>query len=183
MKRISKSTRIFNKQKDIIPGLARICAVAACKGSRAVLHRVGSGGTSFPGRAAMLLKKDLLAAVSEGMNCIVVTGTNGKTTTSAMLARMMQLAGLDPVSNRSGANLLSGVTAELTACADWRGHPRKKYAVIECDEGALHQVLPFLRPKVIVVTNVFRDQLDRYGEVMHTLEAIRRGVRLAPDGH
>ena len=181
MKRISKSTRIFNKHKDSIPALSRICAVAACKGSRAVLHRVGSGGTSFPGRAAMLLKKDLLAAVSEGMNCIVVTGTNGKTTTSAMLARMMQLAGLDPVSNRSGANLLSGVTAELTACADWRGHPRKKYAVIECDEGALHQVLPFLRPKVIVVTNVFRDQLDRYGEVMHTLESIRRGIRLAPD--
>ena len=181
MKRISKSTRIFNKHKDSIPALSRICAVAACKGSRAVLHRVGSGGTSFPGRAAMLLKKDLLAAVSEGMNCIVVTGTNGKTTTSAMLARMMQLAGLDPVSNRSGANLLSGVTAELTACADWRGHPKKKYAVIECDEGALHQVLPFLRPKVIVVTNVFRDQLDRYGEVMHTLESIRRGIRLAPD--
>lgn len=181
MKRISKSTRIFNKLKDSIPALSRICAVAACKGSRAVLHRVGSGGTSFPGRAAMLLKKDLLAAVSEGMNCIVVTGTNGKTTTSAMLARMMQLAGLDPVSNRSGANLLSGVTAELTACADWRGHPKKKYAVIECDEGALHQVLPFLRPKVIVVTNVFRDQLDRYGEVMHTLESIRRGIRLAPD--
>ena len=160
--------------------LRTVCAVAICKTSRAVLHRMGRGGTSFPGKAAMYLKKDLLAVVSQDVVSIVVTGTNGKTTTSAMLESALRHAGLEVTSNRSGANLLSGVTAELAACTDWRGRAVKHYAVIECDEGALHQVVPLLRPAVIVVTNLFRDQLDRYGEVMHTLEAVRKGVGQMP---
>ena len=160
--------------------LRTVCAVAICKTSRAVLHRMGRGGTSFPGKAAMYLKKDLLAVVSQDVVSIVVTGTNGKTTTSAMLESALRHAGLEVTSNRSGANLLSGVTAELAAGTDWRGRAVKHYAVIECDEGALHQVVPLLRPAVIVVTNLFRDQLDRYGEVMHTLEAVRKGVRQMP---
>ena len=160
--------------------LRTVCAVAICKTSRAVLHRMGRGGTSFPGKAAMYLKKDLLAVVSQDVVSIVVTGTNGKTTTSAMLESALRHAGLEVTSNRSGANLLSGVTAELAAGTDWRGRAVKHYAVIECDEGALHQVVPLLRPAVIVVTNLFRDQLDRYGEVMHTLEAVRKGVGQMP---
>jgi len=129
----------------------------------------------------MVLKKDLLTVVSQDVASIVVTGTNGKTTTAAMLESVLRCAGLETVSNRSGANLLSGVTAELAACTDWRGRAVKHYAVIECDEGALHQVVPLLRPKVIIVTNLFRDQLDRYGEVMHTLEAVRRGIEQVPE--
>ncbi|MBE6001430.1 MAG: DUF1727 domain-containing protein [Sarcina sp.] len=161
--------------------LRTVFAVAVCKASRAVLHRIGRGGTSFPGKAAMVLKKDLLTVVSQDVASIVVTGTNGKTTTAAMLESVLRCAGLETVSNRSGANLLSGVTAELAACTDWRGRAVKHYAVIECDEGALHQVVPLLRPKVIIVTNLFRDQLDRYGEVMHTLEAVRRGIEQVPE--
>ncbi|MDO4408807.1 MAG: MurT ligase domain-containing protein [Eubacteriales bacterium] len=172
------------RQRAIIQKLTEelrtVCAVAICKASRAVLHRMGRGGTSFPGKAAMYLKKDLLAVVSQDVVSIVVTGTNGKTTTSAMLESALRHAGLEVTSNRSGANLLSGVTAELAACTDWRGRAVKHYAVIECDEGALQQVVPLLRPAVIVVTNLFRDQLDRYGEVMHTLEAVRNGVRQMP---
>ena len=172
------------KQRAVIQKLTEelrtVCAVAFCKASRAVLHRMGRGGTSFPGKAAMYLKKDLLAVVSQDVVSIVVTGTNGKTTTSAMLESALRHAGLEVTSNRSGANLLSGVTAELAAGTDWRGRAVKHYAVIECDEGALHQVVPLLRPAVIVVTNLFRDQLDRYGEVMHTLEAVRKGVRQMP---
>ena len=172
------------RQRAIIQKLTEelrtVCAVAICKASRAVLHRMGRGGTSFPGKAAMYLKKDLLAVVSQDVVSIVVTGTNGKTTTSAMLESALRHAGLEVTSNRSGANLLSGVTAELAACTDWRGRSVKHYAVIECDEGALHQVVPLLRPAVIVVTNLFRDQLDRYGEVMHTLEAVRKGVGQMP---
>ena len=95
--------------------LRTVCAVAICKTSRAVLHRMGRGGTSFPGKAAMYLKKDLLAVVSQDVVSIVVTGTNGKTTTSAMLESALRHAGLEVTSNRSGANLLSGVTAELAA--------------------------------------------------------------------
>ena len=129
----------------------------------------------------MKVQKDILREVSAGVAAIVVTGTNGKTTTARMVEHALTAAGCDVLANKSGANLLSGVTAEFAAAADWRGRPVKKYAVIECDEGALHLVAPLLRPKVIVVTNLFRDQLDRYGEVMHTLEAIRAGIREVPE--
>lgn len=168
-------------KQQLADSLRTVFAVAVCKASRAVLHRIGRGGTSFPGKAAMVLKKDLLTVVSQDVASIVVTGTNGKTTTAAMLESVLRCAGLETVSNRSGANLLSGVTAELAACTDWRGRAVKHYAVIECDEGALHQVVPLLNPKVIIVTNLFRDQLDRYGEVMHTLEAVRRGIEQVPE--
>ena len=168
-------------KQQLADSLRTVFAVAVCKASRAVLHRIGRGGTSFPGKAAMVLKKDLLTVVSQDVASIVVTGTNGKTTTAAMLESVLRCAGLETVSNRSGANLLSGVTAELAACTDWRGRAVKHYAVIECDEGALHQVVPLLHPKVIIVTNLFRDQLDRYGEVMHTLEAVRRGIEQVPE--
>ena len=163
------------------PAVQTALAVAACRISRAALRGLRRGGTALPGRLAMRFRKDILAVTSKGVETILVTGTNGKTTTAGMLAHAMEKAGRPAVSNRSGANLLSGVTAEFAAAADLRGRPGGKYAVIECDEGALHQVAPLLCPRVIVVTNLFRDQLDRYGEVMHTLEAIREGIRSVPE--
>lgn len=156
-------------------------AVAACRASRAFLRLIRRGGTALPGKAAMLFCKDVLGTAAGGVESIVVVGTNGKTTTAAMIEHAMTLSGKKVLSNRSGANLLSGVTAEFVSSADWKGRQKYKYAVIECDEGALHQVVPLLKPKMIVVTNLFRDQLDRYGEVMHTLEAIRAGIREVPD--
>ena len=158
-----------------------VLGVFACKAARASLRVAKSGGTTLPGRAAMFFDKNILAAVSKDMDIIVVTGTNGKTTTCNMLEQALSSTGVDVLANKSGANLLKGVTAEFCANANWKGIPRKKYAIIECDEGALKQVVPLIKPKVILVTNLFRDQLDRYGEVTHTLEQIRMGVKKAPD--
>ena len=158
-----------------------ILGVLACKGARTALRVAKSGGTTLPGRAAMFFDKNILADVSKDMDIIVVTGTNGKTTTCNMLEQALSSTGVDVLANKSGANLLKGVTAEFCANANWKGTPRKKYAIIECDEGALKQVVPLIKPKVILVTNLFRDQLDRYGEVTHTLEQIRMGVEKAPE--
>ncbi|MEE0954830.1 MAG: MurT ligase domain-containing protein [Eubacterium sp.] len=155
--------------------------VAACKATRFVLRLMKRGGTTLPGRAAMIFDKNILAEVSKDMNIIVVTGTNGKTTTCRMIEHALASGGRDVLANRSGANLLPGITAEFTANASMTGKPKKKTAVIECDEAALKKAVPLLKPKVIVVTNLFRDQLDRYGEVMHTLEQIRAGVEKVPD--
>lgn len=155
--------------------------VLACKGARTALRVAKRGGTTLPGRAAMFFDKDILATVSQGMEVIVVTGTNGKTTTCNMLEKALSSTGVDVLANKSGANLLKGVTAEFTANATLGGKPKKKYAIIECDEGALKQVVSLLKPKVILVTNLFRDQLDRYGEVTHTLDQIRIGVKKVPD--
>jgi len=164
-----------------LPPVRTAAAVAVCKITRNLLHILGRGGTALPGRAAMVIRRDLLEHVSRGMDVILVTGTNGKTTAAAFLSEAMRRAGREVLANRSGANLVYGVTAEFAAAADLLGRPTRRYAVIECDEGALRQVAPMVHPRVIVVTNIFRDQLDRYGEVMHTLEAVREGIRQAPD--
>ena len=164
------------------PDLFRsVLAVAACKAARGLLRLRGSGGTAAPGKVAMFFAKNILERTSAGMNIIVVTGTNGKTTTCRMLEHAVTQAGYPCLANKSGANLLSGVTAEISCNADWLGRPKTKHAVIECDEGALKQVVPLIHPKVIVVTNLFRDQLDRYGEITHTRDAIRTGIEKVPE--
>ena len=161
-------------------GIRTAMAVGVCKASRSLLHALHRGGTTTPGKAAMAFDRSVLEAVSDGMQTIVVTGTNGKTTTCRMLEHALSSAGKATIANSSGANLLPGVVAEYAVNADWRGRPRKQYAVIECDEGAMKQVVPLVHPKVILVTNLFRDQLDRYGELTHTLEEIRVAVEMEP---
>jgi len=156
-------------------------SVLACKLTRGLLRIMRRGGTALPGKAALKICPNALETLSRGMKTIIVTGTNGKTTTCGILTEILRAQGLSCLSNRSGANLLSGITAEFAANADWRGRPRHQYAVVECDEAALKWVAPLLHPRAVVVTNLFRDQLDRYGEVMFTLEAVRAGIQKAPD--
>ena len=156
-------------------------SVASCRLTRWCLRVLKRGGTSFPGMVACFFDKKILEVVSDGMEIIVVTGTNGKTTTCSMLRNAFQEKGIEPLSNVSGANLLSGITAEFTSQATLGGKPKRKFAIVECDEAALKHVVPLIHPKVIVVTNLFRDQLDRYGEVMTTLEELRKGIKLVPE--
>ncbi len=156
-------------------------AVALCKLLQAAARLLHRGGTASPGRVALKLYPELPGVLARGMEILVITGTNGKTTSAHIAEQAFQNAGLDCVANRSGANLLSGITTELAHNATLRGRCRKKYAVIECDEAAARTALGYLRPKVVLVTNLFRDQLDRYGEVTHTLENIREGLKKAPE--
>jgi UDP-N-acetylmuramyl tripeptide synthase len=120
----------------------------------------------------------------------VVTGTNGKTTTSHMLAAILSRAGRRPLRNASGSNLSRGVAGALAARADARGRLRLPPAgegpqgplvgLFETDEAAFARVVPAVRPDVVVVTNLFRDQLDRYGEV-DTVATIWRSALAALD--
>jgi UDP-N-acetylmuramyl tripeptide synthase len=99
---------------------------------------------------------------------LVVTGTNGKTTTSSFVAAILRDAGLRVWQNREGSNLMRGVASSLVIRALPNGHLRrsgKAVAVLEIDEAALPQVVRVITPRVAVFTNLFRDQLDRYGEV------------------
>ena len=166
---------------SFLRNLRMVSAIFLCKslrfGSR-LLHR---GGTAMPGRIALKLCPDLLARLAGSVSTVAVTGTNGKTTCSRMIEEAFSEAGLDFFSNRSGANLLSGITTEFVMNASCFGKMKKKEAVIECDEAAARSVFGQLHPAVIVVTNLFRDQLDRYGEITHTLSNIREGIRAVPD--
>lgn len=161
-----------------LPFRAR-CAAALCNAARRGLHLLGRGGTNLPGKLALKLDPALPAELSRGLRIIAVSGTNGKTTTCRMLAAALEHAGIPVLTNRSGANLRSGVTA-LLAENIRRGKPQKRVAVIECDEAAWRTLGAQLKPEILVVTNVFRDQLDRYGEVLHTLSEIEEGAAAAP---
>ena len=156
-------------------------ALILCKLLRAVSRLLHRGGTAMPGRFAMKVCPDLLSRLSGGVKTVAVTGTNGKTTCSRMMEEAFAEAGLNYFANRSGANLMSGITTEFVMNCTLSGRMKKEYAVIECDEAAATKVFQQLKPKVIVVTNLFRDQLDRYGEITHTLSNIRQGIGDAPE--
>ena len=156
-------------------------AILLCKLVRLVLRLAGRGGTALPGKIALRVCPDMLSRLSRGVTAVMVTGTNGKTTTCRMLEQMLRDAGRDCFANRSGSNLERGIAADFAANANLFGRPKRRFAVIECDEAAFRRVCGEVKPAVAVVTNIFRDQLDRYGEVTHTLAGIREGLTHSPE--
>ena len=156
-------------------------AIVLCKALRFLSRLLHRGGTAMPGRWAVRVCPNLLSILAGNVKTIAVTGTNGKTSTSRMIEAAFQEEGVSCLINRSGANLMSGIVTEFVMNSTVTGKCRKEYAVIECDEAAARTVFGQLKPRVVLVTNLFRDQLDRYGEVTHTLENIRIGLQGAPD--
>src|SRR5438105_3940199 len=148
--------------------------VTAARATARLSRLAGAGGgTTLPGRVLLALAPDGITRLASGLEsgAVVISATNGKTTTAAMLAAI-----LDPplrvCHNRAGANLASGVASALVAAGD------AAVGVFEVDEAALPSVAAQLDPSVLVLGNLFRDQLDRYGE----LELVgERWSRLAGD--
>jgi UDP-N-acetylmuramyl tripeptide synthase len=110
----------------------------------------------------------------QGIPVVAITGSNGKTTTARFTAAILRAAGLPVAHNRAGANLVQGVTSLAVAAADLRGRVAPTVMVTEVDEGALPLVAPEIRPRAVVVTNLFRDQLDRYGEIYAVADAFEQ---------
>jgi len=156
-------------------------AVAACKLSRFALRKLGKGGTNVPGRVALFIDPVLLGKLAENVTTIIVTGTNGKTTTSRMIEKCLSDSGCRYFANKSGANMLSGITAEFAMNSTLGGKNKYEYALVECDEAAFKTVSKYVDARCVVVTNVFRDQLDRYGEITHTLNSILTGIKHSPN--
>lgn len=156
-----------------------LAAILACRLTRFALRLLRRGGTALPGKIAVKICPTLLGVLAMDVKTIVVTGTNGKTTTSRIIEQAFADGKLTYFANRSGANLISGITGEFVMHSTLTGRPKCEYAVIECDEAASKEVLRLINPHTVLVTNVFRDQLDRYGEVMHTLDNIRIGLKNA----
>jgi UDP-N-acetylmuramyl tripeptide synthase len=141
-------------------------------------------GTSMPGLVARRIDPHVLTRLvaDSGVPVIVVTGSNGKTTTGRMLTALLRAEGLDAQSNASGANLVQGVTTLAVEAADLRGRLSADVLVAEVDEGTLRQVVPELAPRVVLTLDLFRDQLDRFGELHAVSDALEASVRaLSPD--
>ena len=158
-----------------------LIAIILCKALRLASRILHRGGTAMPGRIALRVCPELLGILAKDVKTIAITGTNGKTTSARMVEEAFMERKMSYFANRSGANLISGVTTEFVMNCSITGRMKKEYAVIECDEAAARRVFGQLRPRVILVTNLFRDQLDRYGEVTHTLENIRAAIEGAPE--
>ncbi len=136
------------------------------------------GGTNLPGEMALRFCPDILKILAADYRVIAVTGTNGKTTTAAMIQQILQHHGFEAINNSSGANLKAG----LISCF-LRHYKRKKterFAVLEVDEAYLPRVSGDLNPEIIAVTNIFRDQLDRFGAVETTRDLIFEAFLKAP---
>lgn len=146
-----------------------------------MLRLFNFGATSLPGALALKICPDILGYAAKNVDIIAVTGTNGKTTSARIIERALQNAGRSVCANRSGANLMPGITAELIMNKSLFGSIRCESAVIECDEAACRLVLGRLRPRVLLITNLFRDQLDRYGTVAHPRDCIAAGLRDTPE--
>jgi UDP-N-acetylmuramyl tripeptide synthase len=112
------------------------------------------------------------AAAGSDARKVVVTGSNGKTTTCRMLAALARAEGLRVTQNRSGSNLLQGITSAAVRETDLRGRMDAQLFLLEVDEATVRLVAPEVPPDTLLVTNIFRDQLDRFGE----LYAMARGL-------
>ncbi len=145
------------------------------------LHLIGRGGSALPGLVVEKLNanylKDLRAVLPNGV--LMVTGSNGKTTTTKVIAAIFESTGLAVLTNKTGSNFRRGIIAASLEDATWTGLIRKDIAILEVDEGHAPLLAKMLRPKILVALNVFRDQLDRYGELDTTASKIGEATRYA----
>lgn len=145
-----------------------------------ILRLMGRGATTLPGRVALKIFPSLISELSAGKQILAITGTNGKTTTTHITTAILDTLGFAVVTNVSGANLATGIATTLIEGRKTEALAAKKgqrvVYVLETDEAAFSKIAGQLMPKVCVVTNLFRDQLDRYGELSHTKTFLAKGL-------
>ncbi len=166
-------------------GKARLAlAISAGKlaGASGRFFRIG-GGTSLPGMIARRIDPNVLKSVVGASKArkIVITGSNGKTTTARMTAAIADFSGQRVSHNRTGSNMLQGVTSVAVNFADMFGRLDSDVLLFEIDEGTIPLAVPEIQPDVVLITNIFRDQLDRYGELYSVANALNKMLEGLPE--
>lgn len=144
-----------------------------------VLKTFFKRGSSYPGSLALKIDPTILKTLSKNYEIIVVTGTNGKTLTTALIVQILKRAFGEVLTNPTGANMIQGITSTFLTAP--KNKNKKNFAVLEIDEASLPKVTEYLTPSLFVFTNIFRDQMDRYGEIYTTYDLIVKGAAKAPE--
>jgi lipid II isoglutaminyl synthase (glutamine-hydrolysing) len=150
-------------------------ALAAGKAAGRAARVVGrGGGTAITGMVARRVDPGILDFLvrAHGVPVVAITGSNGKTTTARFTAALLRGDGIVVSHNSAGANLVQGVTSLAVSSANMRGRLPGGVIVAEVDEGALPRVAPETLPRALLITDLFRDQLDRFGEIYAVADAI-----------
>ena len=162
--------------------IRRIAAVWAAKAAGFACKKMGRQGVTWVGKIALKIYppilKELAGEVRKGI--FTVCGTNGKTTTNNMLCAALEAEGQKVICNHTGSNMLNGVVAAFVLAAGLNGHIDADYACIEADEASTKYIFPEIHPDYMVLTNLFRDQLDRYGEIDITMDILESMIRTLP---
>ncbi len=148
--------------------MIKTIAIFAAKLTRLLSKAIGNNATALPGLVAERIDPNILEKIVKGnfkQGIVVVTGTNGKTTTSKIIVDALRAEGIKVLNNKAGSNLYRGIVATIISNSNIFGHNNDKMAVFEVDEAHVEKVCMAIQPSHIVVTNLFRDQLDRYGEL------------------
>jgi UDP-N-acetylmuramyl tripeptide synthase len=162
--------------------LALAISAGKLAGASGRFFRIG-GGTSLPGMIARRIDPNVLKSVVGASKArkIVITGSNGKTTTARMTAAIADAGGRRVSQNRTGSNLLQGVTSVAVNFADMFGRLDRDVLLFEIDEATIPLAVPEIQPDVVVITNIFRDQLDRYGELYAVARALNKMLESLPE--
>ena len=159
----------------------KTAAIAVCKASYRLMRALGRTARALPGMLALKIDRSIVRELSEGHKTIVITGTNGKTTTTHMVQQAIintyGSAAYDP----SSTNLEQGIATTLCLDSSLSGKRQSDWAVIESDEGATKLLLPATLPQVLVVTNLYRDQVDRYPTWTTARDYIIEAIKSVPD--
>ncbi len=139
-------------------------------------------GTALPGLIALKFNPNLINQIIHfnHLKSIIITGTNGKTTTAKLLGDILKLHQLPFIHNSSGSNLIRGIASALISQSNWLGSLTAKLAIWEVDEAAIPEAIKQLQPDLILFTNLSRDQMDRYGELDTILQHWQTSFKFLP---
>ncbi|MGF3195324.1 MurT ligase domain-containing protein [Facklamia sp. P13055] len=149
------------------------------KTSRYLLTKFTQGGSSLPGKIALTIEPDLLKELANNYQVVVVTGTNGKTLTTSLIVEILKEVEPLVITNPSGSNMHQGIVTTFLQAPRLKDG-QKGIAILEVDEGSLSHVVKAIQPEYFVFTNIFRDQLDRFGELHTIFDLLKNAAKSVP---
>ena len=174
---------LYNPGMNLLEDVRLSAAILAARAARLASRTLRrGGGSTVPGVVARRVDPKVLTKLSGRLRLgsAAVTGTNGKTTTTRMISKILQSAGVKVVNNSTGANLVTGVTAALVSDSGLSGLPASEMGLFEVDEASVPKVAAEAEIKLLAILNLFRDQLDRYGELAYTGKVIASAFASLP---